>query len=223
MEIFNLKKEGFKISEIARELGIDRKTVSKYLKMGPENYNPGPVKRNCKSKLDPYKTQISGLLAKAEEYHEATLSAVFIHDQLTAKGFKGSVSLVRKYLQNNRNDLTKDLIPLIHRDPGKEAQVDWGEKYQPRSGGGRKKIYIFCMTLSHSGTRFSVMFPKANRYYFLLGHILAFDYFGGVPEVIVYDQTRCAINIPGYKDVVWNQEFLSFAKHYGFRPKHCLS
>ncbi len=44
-----------------------------------------------------------------------------------------------------------------------------------------------------------------------LGHILAFDYFGGVPEEILYDQNRCVVLKPGIKDVTINNRLLDFA------------
>ena len=55
----------------------------------------------------------------------------------------------------------------------------------------------------------------------MLCHKLAFEYFGGVPEEILYDQNRCVVLKPGIKDVSLNSRFLDFALHYNFRPRLC--
>jgi hypothetical protein len=77
------------------------------------------------------------------------------------------------------------------------------------------------MTLSFSRTRFTHFTPRADMYHFLLCHKLAFEYFGGVPEEILYDQNRCVVLKPGIKDVSLNRRFLDFAHHYNFRPRLC--
>ena len=222
MEIFNLKKQGYNISQIAKELDLDRKTVRKYLNRGLEALPLRQSRTKQSPKLDPYKNIIQKLLLQAEEWKEEQPSAVFIYQEIGKAGFTGTVSLVRKYLAKHREKSMAQLIPLFQTLPGKEAQVDWGEKLLPKPGGGRKKVYLFCMSLSHSGTRYTAFFPKANRYYFLLGHIGAFKYFGGVPETLLYDQTRCAVDKPGFGRVKWNEAFYDFARYYGFFPKVCL-
>jgi hypothetical protein len=106
--------------------------------------------------------------------------------------------------------------------PGEQAQVDWGEKRMlDLKTGLRKKVYIFAMTLSWSRMRFYQFFPKADMYHFLLGHKLAFQYFGGMPREILYDQNRCVLIKAGFKDVTFNRRFLDFAYHYDFMPKVC--
>ncbi|MHB2155761.1 Mu transposase domain-containing protein [Calditrichota bacterium GD2] len=64
-------------------------------------------------------------------------------------------------------------------------------------------------------------FPKADLYHFLLGHKLAFRYFGGIPREILYDQNRNVVLKPGIKDAAYNQKFMDFAHHYGFYPRLC--
>jgi transposase len=221
MDLVNLKKQGYSISAIARKLNLDRKTVSKYLNADCNPTSLLPKTRNCCSKLDAFKELIAQMLDQAEMQQEERLSAVFIHQKLSDKGFNGSVSLVRKYLQKHREPVNAKLVPHIETMPGKEAQVDWGEKYLYTESGKRKKVYIFTMSLSHSDTKFVAFFPRANRYYFILGHILAFEFFGGVPETLLYDQTRCAVDKPGFSKVTWNKTFYAFAAYYGFIPKAC--
>jgi hypothetical protein len=69
--------------------------------------------------------------------------------------------------------------------------------------------------------RFVHFVPKADMVHFLMCHKLAFEYFGGIPEEILYDQNRCVLKKTGFKDIVYNEKFLDFAHHYGFHPRVC--
>jgi len=138
------------------------------------------------------------------------------------KGYTGSLSLVQKWVHSYRVHTTAAVVVRFETPPGRQAQVDWGEKRKVDPSTGRvKTVYVFCMTLSWSRTRFVHFTPKADMYYFLLCHQLAFEYFGGVPEEILYDQNRCVVLRPGMKDIVFNSKFLHFAHHYGFAPRAC--
>lgn len=138
------------------------------------------TRRKKRSKLEPFKEIIKGYLKKGEEQN-VFITAVFMYKKIKAEGYTGSVSLLRKHLRKEKQQLISILKPVIQSLPGEQAQVDWGEKYLETEWGARKKVYIFCITLSYSRVRFIRFYPKANRYYFLLGHKEAFAYFGGVP------------------------------------------
>jgi transposase len=219
MDFFGFKEDGYSISDISRLTGRDRKTIRKYLKAG-KNKPPIGITRRKQSRLDRFEDIIKQKLHDGAE-RNVFVSAVVIYEYLAKLGYKGSVSLVRKKVQSLKADIAIRFKFLITDEPGKQAQVDWGEEKLFDENGNRIKVHIFCMTLSKSRTRFVAIFPKANRYYFLLGHIMAFEYFKGIPETILYDQTRCAIDRPGFKDVIWNRTFYDLANHYGFTPKAC--
>jgi len=218
VDFFKLKKEGFSISKIADMTGHDRKTVRKYLSRGLGSPPVSKHRNNRGSKLDQFKEEISELQNTGYEYHE-NLSAVFIYEKIKKLGYSGSLSLLRKYLQINEINPARDIVPIIDTEYGEQAQVDWAEKSLVTTDGKRKKVFIFCMILGKSRVRFSAIYPKANRYYFLLGHVEAFRYFGGIPKELLYDNTKCIINKHDYKEPILNKKFLDFANRTEQEPK----
>jgi transposase len=219
MNIFLLRDKGFSISAIHRETGMDRKTIRKYLKMGRNQRPVMKPRKTRRSKLTPFTPRIHSLLHLNEgEYIPATV----IYEKLVEQGFSGSLSLVQKYIQHYKKIHLPKVVVRFETGPGEQAQVDWGEKKirDPHSGITRK-VYIFCMTLCWSRMRFVHFFPRADMYHFLLGHQLAFDYFGGIPREILYDQNRCVLLRPGSKAVEFNRKMVDFAHHYGFLPRVC--
>jgi len=219
MDIFRLKETGYSISSISRITGKDRKTIRKYL-LGGKSSKPEIKKRAKKeSKLEVYKPYVLSLLKASEsDFPPVTV----IYEQLVKRGYSGSLSLLQKWFKEYREAHFPKVVIRYETPPGRQAQVDWGEKkIKDRLTGFVRKVYIFCMTLSYSRTRFTHFTPRADMYHFLLCHKLAFEYFGGVPEEILYDQNRCVVLKPGIKDISLNTRFLDFAHHYNFRPRLC--
>lgn len=219
MKIFLLKEQGFSISAISRETGLDRKTVRKYLKRG-KNHKPEMKKRLASvSKLETYKSQIHSMLMRNQrEFIPSTV----IYGKLVENGYGGSLSLLQKYIHRYKETNIPKVVVRFETLPGEQAQVDWGEKKITDSKTGiTRKIYVFCMTLCWSRMRYVLFAPKADMYYFLLGHKLAFQYFGGISREILYDQNRCVLIKPGPKEVEFNTKMLDFAHHYGFLPRVC--
>jgi transposase len=219
MDIFRLKETGYSISSISRITGNDRKTIRKYLH-GEKNQKPEIKKREKKeSKLEVFKPYVKSLLKESDlEFPPATV----IYEQIVKRGYTGCLSLVQKWLKEYRTEHFPKVVIRYETAPGQQAQVDWGEKkIKDKTTGLTKKVYIFCMTLSYSRTRFTHFTPRADMYHFLLCHKLAFEYFGGLPEEILYDQNRCVVLKPGIKDISLNSRFLDFAHHYNFRPRLC--
>ena len=219
MNIFHLKESGYSISSISRMTGRDRKTIRKYLNKGKSKIPAVKPRLSKESILERFKPYVISLnKASTSELPPATV----IYEQLVKRGYQGSLSLLRKWLQQYRAEHFPKVIIRYETAPGKQAQVDWGEKkLKDVLTGFVRKVYIFCMILSYSRTRFTWFAPRADMYHFMQGHILAFEYFGGVPEEILYDQNRCVVLKPGIKDVTINNRFLDFALHYNFTPLLC--
>ena len=219
MEIFKLKEQGLTISAISREMGLDRKTVRKYLQQGKSKAPKMKERKKRKSKLDKFESAIQHYISGPEnQWPPATV----IYEELVKKGYSGSLSLVQKWIKRYKQVHFPKVVIRYETEPGRQAQVDWGEqKIRDEKTGLTKKVYIFCMTLSWSRNRFVYFFPKADMYHFLLGHKKAFRYFGGIPAEILYDQNRSVVLKPGIKDAQYNHKFMDFARHYGFYPRLC--
>jgi len=111
-------------------------------------------------------------------------------------------------------------LPLSH--PAGEAQVDFGEA-TIRLVGQETKVALFVMTLPYSGAIFIQAFPRECTETFLEGHRRAFEYFGGVPRRISYDNSAIAvIEVLQGRERKLTREFLRLQSHYLFQEHFCL-
>src|SRR5260370_294281 len=84
------------------------------------------------------------------------------------------------------------------------------------------KCWMFVMRLSHSGKAFHVTFATQAQEAFLEGHVLAFEYFGGVPGRIRYDNLKpTVIRVLKGRDRTESERFTALRSHYGFDSFFC--
>lgn len=106
--------------------------------------------------------------------------------------------------------------------PGYEAQVDYGQHVMKSMYGNNVRVYFFCMLLSYSRMKFAYFSPEpfdAERT--IEAHIHAFKYFGGRPQMIVYDQDRCLCIDENFGEIVFVKEFEDFVRETGFSIYLC--
>ncbi|NUH86563.1 transposase, partial [Bacillus firmus] len=121
-------------------------------------------------------------------------SAAQIHRRLVKEyGFKGGESTVRRFVRQYKQlkETPNSSIPLEF-DPGEFAQFDWGEIIVLLNG-IETKVMLFCMRLLYSRKIFVKVFQHQRQEALFQGHADAFDYFGGVPKTIVYDNMKTAV------------------------------
>ncbi len=216
------KQMGYSIRKSARELDMDRKTVRKYWEMQPEEYTKYMSECCERSKiLDPYKSEITTLL---ETWNNIT--SAIIHDRLRENhaDFKPSYRSVSMYVTALRETLgiptsenIRQYAEVSELAPGLQAQVDMGQTVMKDMFGKSVKIYIFAMVMSHSRKKF-VCFQdhpyKAEE--FTEKHDTAFQYYGGRPNEIVYDQDRVMTVAENAGDLILTEAFENYRKYAGF-------
>ena len=105
-------------------------------------------------------------------------------------GFTGGLTIVKDYVAGWRQRAQEMFVPLEH--PPGHAQVDFGEAIGV-IGGVERKIHFFAFDLPHSDACFVVGYPAETTEAFCDGHVRAFSFFGGVPQSILYDNTKIAV------------------------------
>lgn len=227
-KIHKLKKVGFKPTRIGRHLGLDYRTVKKYLAMNEEQYKAFMQKQSNRKKiLAHYETFIKNRL---EQFSDA--SAAQVHDWLKehhedfidvdAKTVFNFVLHVRsKYgipKPFNQRDFEKvDELPY-----GKQAQVDFGEYNITTDEGRRKKIYIFSMVLSRSRHKYICFSDHPfTTIDVIAAHDKAFHYLEGIPEEIVYDQDTLLLVNENKGDLILTETFRKYAQYRGFQLYFC--
>ena len=135
-------------------------------------------------------------------------------------GFSGGYTIVKDAVRAWRESHQEVFLPLVH--PPGEAQVDFGEA-TIRLAGQETKVALFVMTLPYSGAIFIQAFPRECTETFLEGHRRAFEYFGGVPRRISYDNSAIAvIEVLAGRERKLTKEFLRLQSHYLFQEHFCL-
>lgn len=208
--------EGRAISAVAREMQMSRNTIRKYLTLS----EPKRVVRRPKASpiMDMVAPRIDELL---EEWRGRTtpkqrITGTRVHRQLVEEGYKVGVTTVRDYLREKRRRQAEVFIPLIHR-PGDEAQVDFFEVIVEEDGEFRK-AQKFVMRLMYSGRDFVRLYDRADQLSFLDAHVRAFEYLGGVPHRLVYDNLSAAVKKIIGSDRQLTERFMALASHYLFEP-----
>ena len=213
MDILTLKKKGLSQRKIARKLGISRNTVKKYLE-NPEFPDSQKRKVKRKSLLDPYIGNIEAWLSEDIAY-----TGTWIYDRLTNMGFRGSYEIVKRRVHDLKAERQKIAYMRFETEPGFQAQVDFGEFQVENADGSIKKLYLFSMILGYSRRIYGELIERCDLPTFLDCHIRAFEFFGGVPEEILYDRMRNVFigKIAGKNK--FNDTLMGFALHYGFKPE----
>lgn len=215
MKIQILHQQGLSQRAIAKQLGISRNTVKRYLraKMDTPVYS---AREKGRSLLDPFKSFLHSRIAQAKPVH---LSGEVLFRELKELGYTGSLSLLRQYLFQYRGKPTPEPVVRFETEVGKQMQVDWGQMR-----GGKAPIHAFIAVLGYSRAMM-VVFTDNMRYDTLEQcHRLTFDYFQGIPREVWYDNMKTVVverDAYGEGAHKLNQAFYQFAKSMGFIPKLC--
>ncbi|NIN67200.1 MAG: IS21 family transposase, partial [Anaerolineae bacterium] len=133
--------------------------------------------------------------------------------------YQGGQTIVKDAVRAWKQRQAEAFVPLVHR-PG-DAQVDFGEA-QVTLRGERVKVAMFVMTLTYSDAIYIQVFPKECTETFQEGHKRAFEFFGGVPQRISYDNSKIAVSkITGGRGREATREFLRLEGHFLFAHHFC--
>ncbi|MGW0323231.1 IS21 family transposase [Streptomyces flavidovirens] len=214
------------LSEVAKETGLNWRTVSKYLSADGSS---APPRRTASGQ--PRKRVVDEVapLIDAMLRAEVLMKAAVIHERLAKEyGFTGNYQRVKLYVQEARPRIAEELgitpreLAGMHRRfeviPGAQAQVDWGDEGKILAHLGIPKVYSFHMVLSYSRDPFCCFTTSLDLQTFLDCHRRAFAHFNGVPMTIVYDRTKTVVRrhvAPG-EAVPLHPEAVGFAGHYDF-------
>jgi transposase len=224
-KIKSLYDNGHGLTErkIAKELGLSRNTVSKYLHMPEAEINQQLEDLSRAKKLDAYRVYIIQLL---ETY--PGLSAVKVLRKLKEKVDPLTVSdrSVRRYIQALKDEISFKQVryyePVIDMVPGVQCQIDGGEFRGMMIGGQETTVYFMVFVLSYSRLMYvSVSSRPIDTQTLIQQHDAAFRYFGGMPQECVYDQTKLVVISETFRELDLNERFHQYATLAGFSIRVC--
>jgi hypothetical protein len=227
-QIHKMFDDGWSKSRISEFLGINWRTVSKYLDMSEEEYLAYIENQSNRQKLlAPFEGFVK---IKLEQYPDT--SAAQMHDwlkehynyfpEVSPKTVYNFVMWVRQQHNIPVTGPQREFNIVEELPFGQQAQVDFGE-YNMRDGQGKRiKIYFFTMVLSRSRCKFVyhslTPFTSALTVY---AHIKAFEYFGGIPREIIYDQDKVLLVNENLGELILTEEFQDFVRAMPFKPVFC--
>jgi transposase len=212
-EIHRLKKiEGLSNRVIAQRLRCCHKTVRRALKMS----TPTSCKNANESILDPFKPKINDLIDRYPK-----LSAVRVNQEIIKSGFKGEITIIRRYLRKIRPVCRGRVYLESHYEPGEAVQVDYGECGKIKVGDCLRKLYVFVAVLCYSRLihiEFSLSQQKEDFYTSIVN---TFRFIGGMPRKIIIDNLKVAVVEGSGSDAKFHPEFLALCGHYLIQPVAC--
>jgi transposase len=248
--IIRLRQKGWSGRAIARELGINRETVGRYLRLEAKPASQVPAGSRLKSATPigvapagssdskPAKVPAgpsSGSRSQSARWEEkilakleAGLSAQRIYQDLVAEDqFTASYDSVKRFIRSLEGSQP---LPFRRMEcaPGEEVQVDFGQGAWVLIHGKRKRPQLFRMVLSHSRKGYSEAVWQQTTENFIRSLENAFRSFGGVTQTTVIDNLRAAVTRADWFDPEINPKVRSFAQHYGtvilptkpYTPRH---
>lgn len=208
--------EGQSIRSVARELGVSRNTVRKYLvKREPRREEtqerPRPV-------MEQVEARVRSLLSDRHlTGGKQRWTAPRLKEILADEGYQASERTIRRCMSEWRRERAEVFVPLSY-SPGEMAEVDFFEVLvgPPES---RRKAWMFLMREMFGPMDFACVYDRQDQVSFLDGHVRAFAHFGGVPHRIVYDNLRAAVRgvLVGSERQL-TARFAACASHYLFEP-----
>jgi transposase len=212
--------EGRSARQVARELGISRRTVRKYLTKAV------PIRTEAQSRSRPVwataGARIEQLLAESAQWTggKQRLTATRLHALLIGEGHRVGVTLVKTAVAEWKRRRREVFVPLTYR-PGDLAEVDFFEVLVDVEG-TRRKAWLFLMRWMYSGRDFAWIYERQDQVSFLDGHVRAFAHFSAVPARLAYDNLKAAvvrILVGGERTLT--VRFAALASHYLFEPCFC--
>jgi len=216
---------GKSISEVARQTGHSRNTIKKALRGEPWGYKER-VEQQFPA-LGPYRVIIREWLEKDKDQPKKQRhTARRVYNRLRVEhGYEGSESNVRRYVRMVQMEIGLDagsqmFIPC-EPEAGQEAEVDWGSA-KAILGGEVVRVKFFCMRSKFSGKHFVRCYPCERQQAFFDGHMRAFEFFGGIFPVLIYDNLTTAVRKVFHgRRRIEQESFSKFKAYYSFTGRFC--
>lgn len=235
VEIIYQWHQGLGIKAIRRSLGFDRETIRKYIRLAQEagvaRGETFPQESDLVQQLK--NIQNTGLLRETPgqdllKPHRDWISGLLKHESMTSKqvwrlfqektGLEIGYCTVKRYLRTELNFGCRPVTVRLEVAPGSQAQVDFGYVGMMRdpASGKNRRTWAFIMTLSYSRHRFVHFVFRQDSVTWIHCHILAFEFFGGVPATIVLDNLKSGVIGADIYDPTLNQAYGELERYYRF-------
>lgn len=204
MEIKVLARRGTSVREIARQTGISRNTVRRYLR--DEEARRYKEREPRPTKLDPFKPY---LLERIEAARPHWIPATVLLREVRQAGYEGGISQLKVFVAQHRA-VEPEPVVRFETPPGRQMQADFATIRR-----GRSPLLALVATLGYSRATY-VRFTSGEDASTLCECLReAFIYVGGTPEHVLFDNAKSVIitrDAYGEGQHRWNTEMLELAE-----------
>ncbi len=239
VEMFRHWYAGRSQMQIHQALGIDRKTIRKYLAPAvAQGLSPAPAEAFdealWRQRIAGWFPELVDPCARALTWDRIDAHREWIDEQLKAPVTVATIaqrlrddhrvdvseSTVRRYIATTFADRgleDKATVPRGAVDPGSEAQIDYGRMgmWADPHTGKRVAVWMFAMILSCSRMLFVQPVLRMDQRSWNASHVAAFEFFGGVPARLVCDNLKTGVIRPDLYDPLINLAYGELASFYG--------
>jgi len=243
LQIIRLKEEGNSNREVARRMGIDRKTVSRYwkkyeqdkLELGKANININEVQERIVAppkykvgnrnrvkytqEIEDELQRILKLEVKKDKIlgpHKQQLTKKQIYEKLKKEGFDISYCTVNIEINRLRKKAAECFIRQ-HYDLGDRLEYDFGEV--KLNIDGKTRTYHMAVISSPGGEfRWAYLYNNQKKEVFLDSHVEFFEMVKGTYKEVVYDNMRNVVSkFIGKNTRELNEDLIKLSIYYGFK------
>jgi transposase len=212
-----LAEAGWGHKRIAREVGVARNTVRRYLRAG--SAADKQVRPKARRLTGQEQQRAVELWTGAAEGNAVVVKAL-----LAQEGVEASVRTVQRAVEDRRRQVHAAQVATVRFEtkPGQQMQVDFGEK-QVRLGGQLVKVFLLVAVLSFSRRLFVRAFLNQRGDDWREGVAAAFVHFGGVPLEVLGDNARPLVDKHDRKagTVQFHPAWVEFCRDWDVTPKAC--
>lgn len=231
-KVLEMRSDGFSLRSIRAATGHSRQKITEVIRLAEKKEVTTPLTDEMTDKwleefLYPEKTmEGSGYRPIDFEYIHKELgkknvTLTLLHHEYEAQcraenaipyAYRSFIRHYRKYAEKHKATMR------IKRKPGEILEVDWAGSTGTlidRDTGEKVKVYVFVATFPSSQLSYVEGFLSMNLTSWITAHRHAYDYFGGVSEVLVPDNLKTGVQENTRKQLVLNSTYKDMANHYG--------
>ena len=213
MEIRVMARRGEGVRSIAKQLSCSRNTVRRYLRDGQARRYGPRLARACK--LDAYKAYLS---ERIEQARPRWIPATVLLREIGERGYDGGISQLKTWLAPHKK-IEPEPIVRFETPAGQQMQADFTHVRR-----GRDPLVALVATMGYSRATYVKFTAGEDAATLCAGLREAFDYFGGVPEHVLFDNTKAVVierDAYGAGLHRWNDDLKALAESCGFAPRLC--
>jgi transposase len=208
LRLFHAEK--WRVGTIAHQVGVHPDVVRRVLT------EAGVVKflEQRPSLIDPYVPFI------AETFKEYPgITAARLYDMVKERGYTGNADHFRHLVAPLRPPRHVEGYLRLKTLPGEQAQADWGHFGKITFGKFQRTLWAFVMVLAFSRAIFLRFYPGASNFFFILGHVEAFNFWGGAVRTVLYDNLKSVVLERRGDAIRYHPTILALAAHYHLEPR----